>query len=265
MDELFKQLLLPLLGGFICIWVNHRLRFLFLPGSGEKFFLMCGVLGAFGLSGGTVLAEIARELLADTGAVSVWRKWSPYSFAQVLAFVGLPALGWLLNFFWPKPKAFNEAIKMVGDTMEILFAQAVTGEKMVLLSLLSGRIYVGKIEETSRPLNGRRHVRIVPFLSGFRWPIESGRNDEKCPANRVHWSTVYRGAVEVILEGKTKVTAPSMADKNDMGVVISVDEIETATLFHPTVYTYLNRDRYPKAWERLQERQAANPAAENSG
>jgi hypothetical protein len=71
LDELFKQLVIPLLGGFLFIWVNHRLRFLILPASGEKFFLACGVLGAIGLLVGTIVAHLAKTILEYCPAESM--------------------------------------------------------------------------------------------------------------------------------------------------------------------------------------------------
>lgn len=267
MDELFKQLVVPLLGGFLFIWVNHRARFLLLPASGEKFFLACGVLGAIGLVSGTVVSHIAKAAMWSCSTPWVqnlpvqWHGWFPFSFAQTLALIGLPCVGFALNTRCDKQKAYEFAVARSGDTLEVFFEQAYQEESLILLSLHSGRVYVGMIKDSIRPLAGRRHVKIVPFLSGFRWPLETEADGSDKKPNRVEWSTYYAGIVETILQiGKAadntkpdsyavKIPSPSGAlvdvDASEMGVVIPIDDIETASRFNPRVYAYLNRDRYP--------------------
>jgi hypothetical protein len=273
LDELFKQLVIPLLGGFLFIWFNHRARFLLLPAGGEKFFLACGVLGAFGLVIGTFVSH-ALTVVADLCPVpwvkelhKHWHEWVPFSLAQMLALAGLPAVGLLLNKVWPRDEAYGLAMATSGDTLEVFFEQAILESRLILLSLRSGRIYVGKIEETIKPLTGRRHIKIVPFMSGFRWPLDTEHDGAAKMPNRVHWSTLYKDIVQAVLSiGKNsgtpsqdpfliKIPGPSGVlldvDAREMGLVISIDDIESATRFNQRVYAYLNRDRYPYVLEKL--------------
>lgn len=280
MDELFKQLVVPLLGGFLFIWVNHRARFLLLPASGEKFFLACGVLGAIGLVVGTVVSHITKAAMGGSSVSWVqnlpvqWHGWSPFSFAQTIALVGLPTVGWLFNGNCDETKAYTFAVARSGDTLEVFFERAVQESSLILLSLHSGRVYVGKIEDTVRPLAGRRHIKIVPFLSGFRWPLETQADGADKRPNRVEWSTYYAGIVETILQigkalgeaepdsYKVKIPGPSGTlvdvDAREMGVVIPIDDIETVSRFNPRVYAYLNRDRYPSL-EKLEAKTVPEP------
>ena len=102
----------------------------------------------------------------------------------------------------------------------------------------------------------------MPFISGFRYPLDTASDEEKTKApNRIHWSTVYKEIVQGILrigsEATTAGTEPFFikilsqsgalveVDARELGIVISVDEVETATIFNQRVYAYLNRDRYP--------------------
>jgi len=273
LDELFKQLVVPLLGGFLFIWLNHRARFLLLPAGGEKFFLACGVLGAFGLVAGTLVSHTATTLLSLLVEIKslhkYWHEWVPFTGAQMFALFGLPWLGWRLNRRWPQHDAYSRAVEMSGDTLEIFFEEAMLKSRLILLSLRSGRVYVGKIEETIKPLTGRRHIKIIPFMSGFRWPFDTASYEAKQP-NRIHWSTLYKDIVQGILsigqlaserakdkdkdkneqQEKFMIEIPGPAgtrvkvDAREMGVVICVDDIETATRFNQRVYTHLNRDRH---------------------
>lgn len=268
MDELFKQLVVPLLGGFLYIWVNYRARFLLLPAGGEKFFLACGVLGAFGLLFATLIAHAIKVSFEFCPVPWVhdlhrqWHQWIPFSLAQVIALLGLPIFGKWQNRRCDYSTAYGLAVATSGDTLEVFFEQAIAGSKLVSLSLHSGRVYVGKIEEVIKPVIGRRHIKIVPFMSGFRWPLDTAPDGATKAPNRIYWSTVYKDVVQGILTigrssagGAKKepfvIRIPSHSgalvevDAREMGVVISVDEIETATIFNQRVFAYLNRDRYP--------------------
>jgi hypothetical protein len=273
LDELFKQLVVPLLGGFLFIWVNHRARFLLLPAGGEKFFLACGVLGAIGLFAGTLVSHAVGMLLATCFESKLlhrhWREWIPFTGAQMLALFGLPLFGAWLNRRCPEHEAYSRAVGMSGDTLEIFFEEAMLKSRLILLSLRSGRVYVGKIEETIKPLSGRRHIKIIPFMSGFRWPFDIESDGAKQP-NRIHWSTLYKDIVQGIIsigqQAKSRngqsqsqdtfmIEIPGPAgtrikvDAREMGVVICVDDIESATRFNQRIYTHLNKDRGPSILE----------------
>lgn len=278
MDELFKQLVIPLLGGFLFILLNYRTRYLFLPASGEKFFLACGFLGAFGLVLGYVVSHILRVALLRCPAPWVnnlpaqWHEWLPFSPPQLMALLGLPVVGRLLNILWGRDFSYRHAIEASGDTLELFFDDAAIDGQLVQLSLKSGRVYVGLIEETAKPLSDRRHIKIIPFMSGFRWPLNTEVDGIAKMPNRINWSTLYIPLVQTILDIGTDKNAIDKKSKTvqipgkdggfvdvavqQLGVVISTDDIETATQFDQKVYEYLNRDRYPYAKEKTKAEDA---------
>lgn len=255
---------MPLLGGFLLICVNYRLRYLLLPAGGEKFFLACGVFGAVGLLVSAIVAHGLKLLFAQCPTPyihdlhNVWHHWIPYSLAQVLALLGLPLAGRLFNSKWDRATAYSLAMAETGDTLEVFFEEAIQANKFVLLSLHSGRVYVGKIEDSIKPLTGRRHIKLVPFMSGFRWPLKTTPSDDRRP-NRIEWTTFYKETVRAVLSvGRTEkrqealkikipgpLNIPVEVDARDMGVIVLVEDIESATRFNQRVFAYLNRDRYP--------------------
>jgi hypothetical protein len=286
-DELFKQLVIPLLGGFLFILLNYRTRYLFLPASGERFFLACGFLGAFGLVVGYVISHVLKVLLLHCPVSWVshlpaqWHEWFPFSPPQLMALLGLPLVGRLLNRLWKRDFSYRHAIEASGDTLELFFDEAVIDRQLVQLSLKSGRVYVGFIEETAKPLSARRHIRLIPFMSGFRWPLDTvGDGMTKMP-NRITWSTLYIPLVKTILkigtntnlDKKCKTVSipdrdgnPVEIDAKQIGLVISTDDIETATQFDQKVYEYLNRDRYPYGKEKTKTKDAgAEPVEVSAG
>jgi hypothetical protein len=179
----------------------------------------------------------------------------------------------LLNLKWKHASAYGLAMATAGDTLEVFFERALTESKLILLSLHSGRVYVGKIEDNSKPLTGRRHIKILPFMSGFRWPLDTKPDGAAVAPNRIHWSTTYAPVVRAILSNTqrgggaqkqpvlVKVPGPTGAlvdvDASEMGIVVCVDDIETATIFNQRMYAYLNRDRYPPILDRLTPKKAS--------
>jgi len=276
MDELLKELVIPLLGGFLFILFNYRTRYLFLPASGEKFFLACGFLGAFGLVLGYIISHIFSALLRECPVPWVhhmplhWHEWFAFPSPQLIALLGLPIVGRGLNKVWKRDFSYRRAIEDSGDTLELFFDDAVVGRQLVQLSLKSGRVYVGLIEETAKPLSSRRHIKLIPLMSGFRWPLDIVNDGVARMPNRINWSTLYSPLVKTILQlgaddnatnRKSKtVRIPGRdggfveVDVKQIGVVISTDDIETATQFDQKVYEYLNRDRYPDENEKTEAR-----------
>lgn len=271
MDELLKQTLLPLLGGFLFVIFNWRARFVALRSSGEKLFLICAVVGV-------VLAVLSRLLVfsfvwsvrsywGDGIVHDVRSAWAAAAFfppTHFLAFCLGPVLALLLNQLpkWRRDAALDWAIERVSDRLEQMLENSRKGKKLLLLTLRSGRVYVGVVKSLASTLMGLRHVVIIPFLSGYRRPLDSTTH-----AGRVEFSTYYSELVEILLQldiqdieegDEVRVLADDgerQCEVNvlDMGVLFGKDDIETVSYFDVSVYAFLNRDRDPEAWQSVSQ------------
>jgi len=80
-------------------------------------------------------------------------------FAFVFVFLG--------NKIFNERKQLIKAIQKIGSLLEKMLEDAVTNEKLVLLTLKSDKVYVGWV--TFLPIPGvSRYIKILPVYSGFR-------------------------------------------------------------------------------------------------
>lgn len=284
MDEALKQLLLPLLGGFCAILVNWRLRFVALRTTGEKIFLICAVLGVLLAIAGTLTVQSLKQLLGWLyGSVEVysiqrcWRELSPFAASDFLSFLLGPVLALAFNRApgWAREESFKWASQLLGDNLDAMLEVSRLQRRLLLMSLRCGRVYVGVVGQLSDSMVGDGYVKFHPFLSGYRTPLDI-EEPNNSPPGGVVFTTFYEEVVHL-----TKaLSQQSSGDAGDLGEITVMDEegrsisfdpqllkivvpkadIESATVFDPKIYAFLNRRVNPSAWDRLVG--APEPAAE---
>ena len=273
MDEALKQILLPLLGGFLTLVVNWRLRFIALRTTGEKIFLISAVLGVALALAGTLLAFAVEELISYThgaasftSAQSAWRQHSPFSFSQLCAFLLGPTLAGLLNRLtdWRRDRAFDWAMDRLGDNLDGVLKKSRIDKKPVLISLRCGRVYVGLVQQQDESVVGGEYIKFFPFLSGFRTPLDIEEANGGQPGGVV-FTTVYEDllwvttavsdtpANEILSEVtvEDEVGRTFSFDPHSLRIVVPKCDVESVTIFDPAVYAFLNRRTNPTAWENL--------------
>lgn len=239
----FNLLLLPLLGGYWLLRRWNRARFrlarqdvqrLLLWSASAGFVLL--VLSALLIAGTLAFGQFMPGHIAEP-AVRAWHLFSPFAHSgkAVLALLfgaGLPSL---LNRVplddWNRPDVWAQRTTEIhGDEIEALIFRAQTLEMPVLLTLRTGKVYVGFVQKNLNAEVERRHLRILPVVSGYR----------KAEALTVHFTTFY----EQVREEAKKPDSPfhGVLDR-DFEIVVPLAEVTVLSLFDFEAYEAFNRPR----------------------
>jgi len=105
----------------------------------------------------------------------------------------------------------------------MLLKQSMSDTRSVLLTVKSGKVYVGNVVTNFNPTYDVKSVKIMPILSGYR-----DSEDQT-----VTFTTDYFSLLEEIYEQKPDV---SDQDRLDLGTVIPVDEIRSVGIFSLPAY-----------------------------
>jgi len=95
--------------------------------------------------------------------------------------------------------------------------------KSVLISVKSGKVYVGLVTYNSSPVVSVESLQIFPVRSGYR----------NVNTKTVEFTTDYDAVLNKILANDSAVAG---IDLSDFEIVIPFREIESMTIFDPTVY-----------------------------
>lgn len=96
-----------------------------------------------------------------------------FPFKQSFTITSLSTLGlsWLFvkisNVFFDKKKFLGKSIKRLGNELEIILKASFDKNKLLQLTLNSGKVYVGWVKELPIP-SVSNYVRIIPAISGYR-------------------------------------------------------------------------------------------------
>jgi hypothetical protein len=232
--DLAAALLLPLVGGFF--FVNHCFltRYSSARDEGHRLYFRAAFAGAFLLVFSLLSLLLARELLGDwlwfiRTEQSAIKLLGPLmkDQAQAKAHLGLavacilamllgPGLAGLINFGfgnWYRERFLWSAV--LKDEGETFLLDAVSLERTIMVSLSSGKIYVGYVLSTLDPTIDRKWLTLLPFMSGHR------RED-----GTVHFTTSY----DQVYQGME-------ADfQDDFHLVLPLDKVTSMSFFDPDAY-----------------------------
>jgi hypothetical protein len=263
MDAFLQNLLLPVLGGFIFVVVHYQSRqTFFVFASGEKLLLTCASIGV-----GAKLLLLLGATIADLWLPGVYayltRDNGAFPVIDILALLVIVALALCLNLWTDPETAYRNVLSKVGGELERTIDRAGRDRKPLMLSLFGGRVYVGMVTSTRpRALGGTApsYLRIIPLMSGYRVPLSGDPAASPKPGGVV-FTTYYEDAVATVLDASSyaasEITFESddgrtiKFDPRDIAIIVPIGEIETASLFDPRVYAYLNRERDPEGWKSL--------------
>jgi hypothetical protein len=202
----FNVLLLPLLGGFIFVRYWNRTKYHAIRADNQRILLLAATAGVIALG----LAFSIKVLLGLAFPCVdyprfpcvpvVWYRFIPfpYSAASVLAFLlgallWMPlnkgVITWVEDIFktsswsplilaakkasrsgWDTPEEIDRVIYEDGDPMDVLLRRAEKAPKTILVTLKSGKVYIGFVTSTNPPSAPTRSIGIVPTKSGHRHP-----------------------------------------------------------------------------------------------
>jgi hypothetical protein len=236
----FNLLLLPLLGGYWLLRRWNRTRFL-LARQDIQWLLLWSATAGLGLlvvsallvSGAFALGRVAPRVAEQ--ALQTWHLFSPFAHSgkAVLALLLGGVLPELLNrmghWQWNRPDVWaHRATEFYGDEPEALLLRALKHDMPVLVTLRTGKVYVGFVQRNLNPEVERRHLRLLPVVSGYR----------KAGTLAVTFTTLY----EQIREDARQADSPfhGLLDR-DFEIVVPLAEVTTMSLFDFDAYEAFNR------------------------
>lgn len=212
--------LIPAVTGYWFLTHLHFTRYGALRDSGYHVFfraVIAGVILAF-------LAYTSIFLLNPRiPEVSIiWKSFMPIPYSGMAMLTIL--LGWVLpivgNLFYGKEKAARWAARQNGDLIELLIAESIEYQRLIELSLKSGKSYIGFALESGITSQDESDISLIPMVSGYR-------NQD---TQELEITTNYAPVVQESLKEALDLVY------EDFRVVIPMPEIVSARLFHPEAY-----------------------------
>lgn len=225
----FNLLLLPLLGGYIFVRKCFRTRYNALRSENYRLLFLAAEFGLYLL----ILAAGLR-LISTIGVVPIvssidhlWHRLVPFDFAGtafLAFFLGLTLwkpVNWFFGF--DSETEVDRAIRDKADPLELLLKDAMRNSKAVLVTLDSGKVYVGHVIANFNPAYDVRSIKISPIVSGYR------KQDDQTVVFNIDYT-------ELLTSIYNQDPNVSERDRGDLGIVIPLDEIISASIFSLPMY-----------------------------
>src|SRR5262249_44056838 len=147
----------------------------------ERLLLYSSFVGAFllGLSFAVSILIVSHPTWIGFGYLLELRTWwayhtPPFEYFGITTFsLMLGACGpWFLNRFWPfcllwtKEKRGEKATEGYGSSLEKLLLKALKEKKYVMVTLSSGKVYIGRVVRSLTPEDDRS-FELLPIKSGY--------------------------------------------------------------------------------------------------
>ncbi len=224
----FNVLLLPLLGGYVFISYWNRTRFDARRYSGERLLLHSALAGVWFLLIAFVVTRSA--ILVGPATYSSWREIVPFEYTgtSFFAFILGATAWWPLNRIHDREEEALKAVEAWGDDLEMLLVRSLRKTEQLSISLASGKVYVGFVTSAVDASFDRKHMKLLPTVSGYRDPH----------TRELVITHEYAEVYEQLMEDDR---AELIAHADDFQVVIPIGEIVTASRFDPDVYEMFQR------------------------
>lgn len=209
---------MPALGGYWFLTHAHFTRFGAHRQSGYHLVFRSGAAGG-------VLVVLADSIVLCLDRVlpavaEFWRTLVPFDYAGTFllsAALGI-ALPPICNRLYDTKKAASRAAAEAGDLIELLMAESIRHQKLIEVSLKSGKVYIGYALDVEPPVRGECDVAIIPLWSGYR-------NKETC---ELTITTNYTPLIQRRLNASSTL--------GDHRVVIPRSELTSACFFDMDLY-----------------------------
>jgi hypothetical protein len=272
-DNLF--LLLPLLGGYIFAKNWNRTKWYSARWEKERLLINSAISGLF-FTGIAYLFIHAQDSLTCVRFLPCFPRWPmhlegvSYLGMTILASL-IASVAWIpLNVLWTLTKQEKRIIKREGTLLDILVDDSARNRKGVLITLKSGKVYAGIVLSAASPGHSRPMIKVLPTYSGYRnkktHRIVPTTNysqsiqdiDKDCGEmfNRIEEKREEAARIQRAIkaqpdtdkEERMKLLKREANDielelidlivkKDDLGILIPVDQIVTISLYHPDIYT----------------------------
>ena len=243
----FNLLLLPLIGGFYFFSKWEKTAYFATRHDKERLIFYSSLYGFILLSISFGLSTLIPYSQFFTELRTWWAYHTPsiqYSGISSLALgLGLVAPS-VLNVLERRIRSIlgrevqegEDVLMTYGSQLEKLFYRSLIEGKRVMVTLKSGKVYIGRVTISVLPQRDKDFL-MLPSLSGYR--------DEK---HRVVLTTNYDFAYKAIVEGEKDYIEMI----SDFGVVIPISEVVSATIYRADVHAkYFRHEYQPEPEPRL--------------
>ena len=214
-------LFIPTLGGYWFLTHLNYTRYGVLRDSGYHVLFKSAIAGcSLVVVARLIIVFFLNPLLPRIG--EIWESYVPFDYygtATLSALLGF-ALPIAINRFYGKEKAARKTATESGNLIELLIRESIDEEKLVELSLRSGKSYIGFVFESGIARHGESDVALIPMASGYR----------KEDTRELEITTDYAPVIWKTIEESTSLVY------GDFRIVIPMSEIVTARIFDPDVY-----------------------------
>ena len=254
----------PLLGGFIFISLWYPFYYRIQRLQGYKLVLIASIAGGIFLLVAHFLVVALQNISPFQEMLDGWYRLVPIpnSAQAVLGFLLGATLWWPLNLL----RLFVPALRVrevkrketlrAGDPLEITLFQHLESQKLLSVTLRSGKVYVGRVITSINPARRVESVGLSLVRSGYRdeatHKLTLNINYEATHARiQARIGEVYAQIVDdVVLESPNMDEAQMMAEvygraarssemsalAHDFDVIIMAQEIVTVSSFNPELF-----------------------------
>ncbi len=213
----YNLLLLPLIGGFLFVHLNHYFRFGAQRADGYRLLFQSAIAGV-ALS---IFGRLAELLLAFTPLGKwfevYWHTFSPfpYSATSALSLLMGPFFAFLVNLFINKEKAKLLELRAHGNFLARLLDEAANQKRLISVTLDSRKWYAGWVVESPNLNPLEQYFRLLPFISGYR------DKDTLEPRRTVYYEAVLRDTT---------------LDRTEFVITLPLKDVKIAGFFNDDIY-----------------------------
>ena len=217
--------LIPALAGYWFLTHLYLTRYNLLRESGYHVFFQAALAGG-------VLAVLARMIVLFLNYYfpqvnEIWRPYAlfPYSgtaAVSVILGVVLPLIG---NRFFTQEKSARKTAQESGDLIELLISESIEEQKLIEVSLRTGKSYIGFALESGMTRRGEADIALIPVASGHR-----NKDTQK-----LEITENYAPVIQQFLNLEEASRPPDLVYE-DFQIVLPISEIVSARFFYFEVY-----------------------------
>jgi len=226
---ILNLLVLPLLGGYFFASSCNMTRASIKRIDGYRLFFQSALWGVLFLAVGYAISYFG--CIRYSNSVSRFHDFLPIQHIgkSIIALLLGLIVPLLINIFYRREMWVKREILKYGDHFDELLMRAFEEEKLIQISMLNGKVYVGRALQAFEPVSEYEYIKILPVQSGFRHPVE----------HKVTFTANYTKAYQLHLNSENAKNAREI--NNDRGIVLTVSQIVSADLFDQDLYNAFNK------------------------
>lgn len=221
---ILNLLVLPLAAGYYILTKSYHYKFRTQRLDRNSLFFETVIIAVFILIAGFLLKFLLFKNFVPIHIQNEIMNMNPIKNTSHSGMVGISfllvvALTHLTNYLFNKEQEIFNAIKSIGNELELMAAKSLKEERLVLITLKNNKVYIGWVKELPIP-SLSSYLRIIPAISGFR-------DDDK----KLKFTSHYMDAYSLFEDNN---------QNNDFDVVMPICEIVSISFFNQDLYDVLN-------------------------